>query len=736
MAFSSARFYSALRRHIYTLRLSIRYARLRRAMGAEASFLGNEPIVSQQRILPANPLLAPWTGPFEAPPFASIRPEHFAPAFEIALAEKRGEIAAIAANLEPASFSNTIEALERSGASLDRVASVFFNLVGAHSDEALEAIERDIAPVLSRASSEIYLNEALFARIEALQAEREGLALVPEQARVLELHHIAFLRNGAALAPDAKARLAEIDERLATLGARFGQNVLADEKQFMLTLETPDDGVGLPDSLLAAAAAAAAERGLPGKRVVTLSRSSIEPFLQFSARRDLREKAFRAWAARGERDGATDNRAIAAETVRLRAERARLLGFASYAHFRLDDTMAKTPRAALDLLHSVWTPARAQALAEESALRAIVAEEGGNFQLAPWDWRYYAEKRRKALFDLDESEIKPYLRLDRMIEAAFYVANRLFGLSFTERGDVELYHPDARCWTVTGRDGREIALFIGDYFARPSKRSGAWMSAFRDQCKLDGPVLPIVVNVLNFARGGAGEDCLLSFDDARTLFHEFGHALHGMLSDVTYPMISGTNVARDFVEFPSQLYEHWLERPEILRRFAAHHRTNEPMPETLLRRVLLARQFNQGFATVEFTASALVDLDLHLEAAPESIDVVAFENDELAKLGMPASIAMRHRTPHFQHIFAGSGYSAGYYSYLWSEILDADGFEAFEESGDIFDPALATRLRDYVYAAGNSREPAAAYAGFRGRAPNAQALLRKRGLAGEASRSG
>ena len=563
-------------------------------MGADASFLGNEPIVSQQRTTPANPLLEPWTGPFEAPPFATIEPEHFAPAFEIALAEKRAEIAAIAANPEPASFANTIEALERSGASLDRVASVFFNLAGAHSNDALEAIERDIAPVLSRASSEIYLNEALFDRIATLYAGRESLGLEPEQARVLDLYHIAFMRNGAALAPDAKARLAEIDERLATLGARFGQNVLADEKAFILALETPDDRAGLPDSLLAAAAATAVERGLSGKCAITLSRSSVEPFLQFSARRDLREKAFRAWTARGEHDGATDNRAIAAETVRLRAERARLLGFASYAHFRLDDTMAKTPQAALDLLYSVWTPARAQALREEAALQAIVAEEGGNFRLAPWDWRYYAEKRRKALFDLDESEIKPYLRLDKMIEAAFYVANRLFGLSFTERRDVALYHPDARCWTVTGRDGQEIALFIGDYFARPSKRSGAWMSALRDQRKLDGPVLPIVVNVLNFAKAGAGEACLLSFDDARTLFHEFGHALHGMLSDVTYPMVSGTNVARDFVEFPSQLYEHWLERPEILRRFAAHHRTDEPMPEALLQRLLVARQFNQG----------------------------------------------------------------------------------------------------------------------------------------------
>jgi peptidyl-dipeptidase Dcp len=676
-----------------------------------------------------NPVLEPWTGPFEAPPFAAIKPEHFAPAFEVAIAEKRAEIVAIAANPAPATFANTIDALERSGGKLDRIASLFFNLSGADTSDAIEAIEREIAPALSRLSSEIYLNDALFRRVDALYSAAETLALQPEQARALKLYHIAFMRNGAGLASDAKARLAAIDERLATLGTQFGQNVLADEKAYMLALETPQDVAGLPESLLASAAETAAERGLPGRHAITLSRSSIEPFLQFSTRRDLREKAFRAWAARGENDGPTDNRAVAAETIRLRAERAALLGFGSYAHFRLDNTMAKTPQAALDLLHSVWTPARAQALREADALQAIIAEEGGNFSLAPWDWRYYAEKRRKAEFDLDEGEIKPYLQLDKMIEAAFYVANRLFGLSFAERKDIPLYHSDARAWTVSDRDGKEIALFIGDYFARSSKHSGAWMSSYRDQQKLDGPVKPIIVNVMNFAKAGAGETSLLSFDDARTLFHEFGHGLHGMLSDVTYPLLSGTAVPRDFVEFPSQLYEHWLERPEILRRFAAHYRTGAAMPEALLQRLLAARRFNQGFATVEFTASALIDLDLHLQAEPGAIDVVAFEKTALEKLGMPASILMRHRTPHFQHIFAGSGYSAGYYSYLWSEILDADGFEAFEESGDLFNADLAKRLRDFVYGAGNSREPEAAYIGFRGRAPGTQALLRKRGFA-------
>jgi peptidyl-dipeptidase Dcp len=676
-----------------------------------------------------NPLLEAWTGPFEAPPFGRIEPAHFRPAFDAALKAARAEIDAIAANPDPPTFANAIEALERSGRDLDKVASVFFNLAGAATNDELQAIERDIAPILSRHRSDTYLNDALFARIGALKTDENQFGLSAEQTRVLERYHLNFTRAGAGLPPDTKARLAEISDRLAMLGAKFGQNVLADERAWLMLLDKAGLD-GLPDFFIAGAARTAADRGHAGKYALTLSRSSIEPFLQFSARRDLRETAFRAWTARGENGGETDNRQIAAEMARLRAERARLMGYESYAHFRLADTMAKTPRAALDLLESVWTPAVLSARREEEALQEIVASEGDNYKVAPWDWRYFAEKRRKAEFDFDEGEIKPYLQLDRLIEAAFYVANRLFGLSFTERFDLRLYHPDARAWTVTGRAGAPVALFIGDYFARPSKRSGAWMSVFRRQQKLDGPQLPIVVNVMNFAKGGEGEASLLSFSDGRTLFHEFGHALHGILSDVTYPLIAGTNVAGDFVEFPSQLYEHWLQQPDILRRFALHYKTGEAMPESLLLKLLSARQFNQGFATVEYTASALVDLGLHLDPSPEDVDVVAFERRELARIGMPDAIAMRHRTPHFQHIFSG-GYSAAYYSYLWSEILDADGFEAFEESGDIFDSAVAKRLHDFVYAAGGSRDYEAAYAGFRGRPPSPQALFRKRGLEAE-----
>ncbi len=675
-----------------------------------------------------NPLLESWTGPFGAPPFARIGPEHFRPAFDAALAEKRGEIDAIAANPAAPTFDNTIGALERSGKTLHRVGRVFFALASADSNDALEEIERELAPILARERNAVLLDDALFARIQALHAARERLGLDAEAARVLDRYHTAFVRAGAGLAPEKKERLAAIGERLATLGAEFGQNVLADEKAFVMILEGRDDLVGLPESFLASAARTAAERGHPGKHAVTLSRSSVEPFLQFSARRDLREKALRALLARGANGGAHDNGAIMSETVRLRAERAELMGFASYAHFRLDDTMAKTPEAALGLLRRVWAPAREQAMREAEALQATIVAEGGNFELKPWDWRYYAEKRRKALYDIDESQLKPYLPLEAMVAAAFDVAHRLFGLSFVERRDIALYHADARAWTILGRSGEAIALFIGDYFARGSKHSGAWMTSFRDQQKLDGAVLPIILNVTNFAAAGAGEPCLLSLDEAHTLFHEFGHALHGMLSDVAYPLLAGTHVARDFVEFPSQLYEHWLERPETLRRFARHYRTGEPAPEALIERLHAARRFNQGFATVEYTASALVDMELHVQRDPGEIDVAAFETRELEAIGMPAAIAPRHSAPHFQHIFSGESYSAGYYSYLWSEILDADGFEAFEESGDVFDPALAARLERFVYAAGNSQEPDAAYRAFRGRDPAPDALLRKRGL--------
>jgi peptidyl-dipeptidase Dcp len=673
----------------------------------------------------ANPLVNDWTGAFGLPAFAALEPAHFPPAFDQALAAHRTEVEAIAGNPAAPDFDNTVAALERSGALLTRVTNVFFVLAGAHTSDALQAVERDIAPLLARHDNEIYLNEALFARIDGLYRQRDALGLTAEQQRVLERYHTHFVRAGAALPAEKKERLAAIGERLASLSTAFGQNVLADEKAFVLVLEEDDLG-GLPDFVRDAARAAAEERGFPGKHVITLSRSSIEPFLQFSSRRDLRERAHQAWLRRGENGGASDNRGIIAEMVQLRAERAKLLGYDSFAAFRLDDQMAKTPQAVRKLLDNVWGRARARAQRERDDLQAEVQKEGGNFAVAPWDWRYYAEKVRKARYAVDEAETKPFFQLESMIEAAFETARRLFGLSFTPV-DVRTYHPDVRAWEVKDAGGKHVGLFLGDYFARESKHSGAWMTALRDQQKLVGDIRPVIVNVMNFSKPEPGHAALLSFDDARTLFHEFGHGLHGLLSNVTYPLLSGTAVATDFVELPSQLYEHWLEVPEILKKYARHCRTGEPMPQALLDRILAARNFNQGCATVEYTASALVDIDLHSLADPGALDVSGFERVALARIHMPDEISMRHRLPHFQHLFS-SGYAAAYYSYLWSEVLDADAFLAFEEKGNAFDPETAKRLRDYIYSAGNLRDPAEAYKAFRGRLPTVDALLKKRGL--------
>jgi peptidyl-dipeptidase Dcp len=681
-----------------------------------------------QQQTPENPFFAHWATPDGVPPFDRIAPEHFRPAYARAFTEHLAEVAAIAADPAAPSFENTIAALERSGRALNRLDNVFHVLVGAHSNDELLAIEREISPQRARHWNDIRTNAALFQRIETLTRDAEKLDLSGERKRVLERYHITYRRAGAGLAGAAKQRLAAIIERLAALGTTFSQNVLADEQAFTVSLDGEAELGGLPDFIREAMKSEAQERGRDG-HAVTLSRSSVEPFLQYSARRDLREKIFRAFIARGDNGGPTDNKAIIAEQVRLRAERAQLLGFSDFAHYRLDDAMAKTPSAVRGLLDTVWARARSKALADRDALQAVVQEDGGNFRLAAWDWRYYAEKLRKRRCDFDEAAIQPYLELDRMIEAAFYAADRLFGLRFKPRHDVPVWHPDVRVWQVQRADGEEIGLFFGDYFARPSKRSGAWMTSLRDQEKLGGDIRPLIVNVCNFSKAAAGEPTLLSFSDAHTLFHEFGHALHGLLSRVTYPEISGTSVATDFVELPSQLYEHWLEQPEVLRRFALHYQTGEPMPEALLQRLIAARNFDQGFATVEYVASALVDLEFHsLPAAAAAVDANAFEQKALARIGMPDEIAMRHRPPHFAHIFSGGGYAAGYYSYMWSEVLDADAFEAFKETGDIFDPATAQRLHDAIYAAGGSREPAEAYKAFRGRLPNADALLRKRGL--------
>ena len=674
-----------------------------------------------------NPLLRPWQTPFETPPFDEIRPEHFLPAFEQAFADHSAEVAAITHDPATPDFANTITALERSGKLLAKVSAVFYDLVSAHSNPEILAIDKQVSTRMARHWNPIMMNAVLFGRIAMLHENRKTLELTGEQMRLLERTYTRFHRAGAGLDDTAKARMAEINERLAQLGTSFSHHLLADEQEWFLELGE-DDLAGLPDSFVASARAAAEERGIAGKAIVSLARSAVETFLKTSTRRDLREKVFKAFAARGDNGNANDNNAAIVDILALREESARILGFPTYAAYRLEDSMAKTPDAVRGLLERVWKPARTRALADRDAMQGLIAEEGGNFSLAPWDWRYYAEKLRQAKANFDDAAIKPYLVLDQVIEAAFDCATRLFGITFTERKDIPVWHPDVRVWEVKDREGNHKALFYGDYFARPSKRSGAWMTSLRDQQKLDGAIAPLVINVCNFAKGADGAPSLLSPDDARTLFHEFGHGLHGMLSDVMFPSLSGTSVFTDFVELPSQLYEHWQERPEVLQRFARHYQTGEPLPDELLQRFLAARKFNQGFATVEFVSSALIDLEFHTQPASASRDVRAFEQAELEKIGMPAEIVLRHRPTQFGHIFSGDHYASGYYSYMWSEVMDADAFGAFEEAGDIFDPATAKRLHDDIYSSGGSRDPEEAYIAFRGREPEPDALLRRRGL--------
>ena len=666
-----------------------------------------------------NPLLTDWDTPFQIAPFDRISDDDFAPAFEQALAQDMTDTLAVAQNPDAPSFANTIEALMATGQQLDKVLSAFYTIAGADSNAAREALMRDFSPKLSAHSSEIYSNKALFARIDALWAERDALDLDDEQARVLMLTHRNFIRAGAGLTGAAEVRMKEIKERLAVLGTEFSQNLLADERDWHMEL-SDSDMEGLPEFLTAAAKAAGSEKGVEGA-IITLSRSLVVPFMQFSPRRDLRARAYKAWAARGANGGATDNRDLAREMLALRQEMAKLLGYPDFASFKLETEMAKTPGNVRQLLEDVWAPAKERAEQDAEVLTAMMHSDGLNGDLEKWDWRYYAEKRRKAEHDLDEATLKPYFQLERMIEAAFDCANRLFGLSF-EPVDIPLYHSDCRAWEVT-RDGEHIALFIGDYFARGSKRSGAWCSAMRAQAKLPKVQAPIVINVCNFAKS---DPALLSYDDARTLFHEFGHALHQMLSNVRYEMVSGTSVPRDFVELPSQLYEHWLEVPEVLQSFATHVETGAAMPADLLDKVLNAARFDMGFQTVEYVASAMVDLEFHTKEVPD--DIMQRQSEVLDSMGMPPAIGMRHATPQFGHVFSGGYYASAYYSYMWSEVMDADAFAAFEEKGDAFDADLAQSLEANILSRGGSNDPETLYKAYRGRLPGVEALLKGRGL--------
>jgi peptidyl-dipeptidase Dcp len=677
---------------------------------------------------PATPLLAPWTGPYGGvPPFDKVEVEQFKPALEAGMAEQIEAIDRITAERAPATFANTIVAMERSDRGLKQVVNVYGIWSSSMNTPEFQAVEREMAPRLAAFRDRITQNEALFRRIAAVYETRESAGLTPEQRRLAWLYYTTFARTGAKLDPAGKKRLSEINQRLATLYTSFAQNVLADETDYVLFLESERDLAGLPDSILSAAAAAAESRGKKGQWAVLNTRSSMEPFLTYSDRRDLREKVWRTYYSRGDNGDAKDNNKTIAEILALRAERSKLLGFETYAHWSLEDTMAKTPERAMALMEAVWSPAVARVKEEVAEMQAIADREGAGIRIAPWDYRYYGEKVRKAKYDLDENEVKPYLQLDKLREGMFWVAGRVFGLSFSPVQGVPVYHPDVVVYEVKDAAGKHVGLWYFDPWARPGKRSGAWMNAYRDQERFDGEVPTIVSNNANFVKGAAGEPVLVSWDDAETMFHEFGHALHGLSSSVLYPSLSGTSVARDYVEFPSQILERWLATPEVLSRFALHYRTGQPMPAELAKKIARASTFRQGFDTVEYLASALVDMKLHL-AGTRPVDPDAFEKETLAALGMPPEIVMRHRTPQFTHVFSGEGYAAGYYSYLWSDVLAADAWEAFTEAGGPWDEAVAKRLREDVFSVGNTVDPADGYRVFRGRDPKIDALMRRRGF--------
>jgi peptidyl-dipeptidase Dcp len=681
-----------------------------------------------------NPLLAEWTGPYGGvPPFDQVRVEDFEPALEAAMAENLAEVGRIAADPAPPTFENTIAAMEQAGQTLSRVSTIYGIWGSNMSTPEFQAVQRVMAPRLAAFYDRITQNEPLFRRIEAVYHGPERAALTPEQQRLTWLYYTNFTRSGARLPAAEKARLSEINQRMAALFTAFNQNVLGDETEYALVLESEADLAGLPTPLRDAAAAEAESRGLAGKWVITNTRSSMDPFLTYSDRRDLRERAWRMFVDRGDMGGERDNNAIITEILRLRAERAGLLGYETHAHWRLENAMAGTPERAMELMEAVWTPAVARVREEVADMEAVARAEGQAITIEPWDYRYYAEKVRKARYDLDQNEVKPYLQLDRLRDGMFWVGGELFGFDFAQVRDVPVYHPDVLVWEVTRRgDGGHVGLFYFDPYARPGKRSGAWMNAYRRQHRMDGEITTIVSNNSNFVKGRPGEPVLISWDDAETLFHEFGHALHGLASNVSYPSVSGTAVPRDYVEFPSQLLEHWLSTPEVLQTFAVHYRTGEPIPQELVDRIERASTFNQGFATTEYLASGLIDMKLHL-AGDREIDPATFERETLAALGMPREIVMRHRTPHFGHVFGSDGYSAGYYSYLWSDVLTADAFQAFVEAGGPYDAVVARRLIEHIFSAGNTVDPAEAYRRFRGRDARTDALMAKRGFVPEAA---
>lgn len=674
-------------------------------------------------VAPQPPLLAAWSGPYGGvPPWDKVKPADFPAALEAAIAQLNGEIAGIALNPAPPTFENTIAARERAGRTLDRVLSMFGVYQSNLADEEVQALDKEWSPKLAAVFDAITFNEALFQRIKAVHAARAGLE--PDQRRLVEIAYADFKRQGAELDAAGKARLGAINQELAGLFAEFSARVLKDEETWIVLGE--GDLAGLPESFKASARAAAQERNQDGWVIVN-TRSSVDPFLTFSANRAMREKIWKAFKNRGDNADAENTNPLIAQITRLRAERAKLLGFPTHAHFRMDDTMAHDPAKAQALMERVWKPAVARVQEEVRDMQALARKEGAKITIAPWDYLYYSEKVRKAKYDLDQAQIKPYFELNNMINASFWAAGQLYGLEFKEitaSNTVPVFHPDVRVWEVHD-NGRLIGLFYGDYFARSGKRSGAWMTTYRAHETFDGPRNVLASNNNNFVKGGPGEPVLISLDDAQTLFHEFGHAIHYLVSNVRYPGLG--NTPRDYVEYPSQVNEHWVLTRPVLDRFAKHYQTGEAMPQALVAKVRASEKFNQGYATVEYLSSALVDMAMHNR--PEGVaDAAAFEKATLSRIGMPAEVAMRHRLPQFNHLFSSDAYSAGYYSYLWSEVMDADTWKAFEESGNVFEPALAAKMKAIILAPGNSTDRAEAFRQFRGRDPDVNALLEVRGF--------
>ncbi len=674
-----------------------------------------------------NPFFTEWDTPFGTPPFEKIKEGHFMPAFEEGMRQGRLEIDAVASNPEAPTFENTMEALERSGELLTKVNNVFFNLTSAHTNDSLQSIAKTVAPLLSTYRDDILLNEKLFQRIKTLYDQKDDLNLTEEQHMLLEKRYKDFVRGGANLEDEKKARYREINEELSLLTVQFGDNVLKEDNAFELVIDNEDDLAGLPEAVITGAAEAARERGHEGKWVFTLHRPSMTPFIQYSGKRDLREKIFKAYINRGNNDNALDNKKILTRIAVLRVERAKLLGYKTHAHFILEENMAKEPKNVYDLLYQLWKPALKRAKQEAREFQEMIDKEGGNFNLEPWDWWYYAEKVKKAKYDLDEEMLRPYFKLENVIQGAFTVANKLWGITLEERTDIPKYHDDVNVFEVKDADGSHIGILYTDYFPRASKRGGAWMNNYREQYKIgDKDIRPIICNVGNFSKPTGDKPSLLSFEEVTTLFHEFGHALHGLLSDCSYERISGTAVSRDFVELPSQIMENWAKEPEVMKMYATHYQTGEIIPDALIEKIKKSGHFNQGFETVEYLAASFLDMDWHTLTEPKEQDPLKFERLSMRKIGLIPEIVVRYRSPYFRHIFSG-GYSSGYYSYIWAEVLDADAFEAFKETS-LFDQKMAEAFRKNILEKGGTVDPMVLYKRFRGAEPKIEPLLKKRGL--------